>query len=363
MTASCEIAARQELPGFVLDLEMGWSSRAVAIFGPSGAGKSSLLEILSGVRRADSARIVLYGRLLEDSAAGVSLAPERRHLGWVPQDAALFPHLTVEENVRYGTRRGGGPAPGRAPSLERAIEMLEIGRLLERRPAELSGGERQRVAFARALARDPAALLLDEPLASLDLPLRARIFPYLLRMRQEADVPILYVTHDAGEALALADHVVVLEGGRCVAAGPPEQLLRTPATLRLLDLLRLENRLVVATAREQPERGWTAIEIEGGLRIAGPAGAGFREGEAIGIRAEDILVAREKPGAISARNILPARLLEMQDEGERILLSLESSGVALRATITRDAAGDLALAPGQGVWLVFKAQAVHRLIE
>ncbi|MDM7916954.1 MAG: TOBE domain-containing protein [Candidatus Eisenbacteria bacterium] len=176
-------------------------------------------------------------------------------------------------------------------------------------------------------------------------------------------MPILYVTHDAGEALALADHVVVLEGGRCVAAGPPEQLLRTPATLRLLDLLRLENRLVVATAREQPERGWTAIEIEGGLRIAGPAGAGFREGEAIGIRAEDILVAREKPGAISARNILPARLLEMQDEGERILLSLESSGVALRATTTRDAAGDLALAPGQGVWLVFKAQAVHRLIE
>jgi molybdate transport system ATP-binding protein len=167
---------------------------ATAVMGPSGAGKTSLLEAVAGLRPRTRGRIAVDGDALLDDARGVRVPPERRRIGYVPQDAQLFPHLSVRENVLFGARAAGGRVSG-------VLEVLELTRLLDRRPSTLSGGERQRVALARALATDPRLLLLDEPLAGLDVGLRDRVLPYLLRLRAEWNVPTLYVTHQLGEAV------------------------------------------------------------------------------------------------------------------------------------------------------------------
>src|SRR5439155_5163925 len=201
--ATAELRVEAELPAAV-----------TAVMGPSGAGKTSLLEAIAGLRRKARGRIACHDVVFLDSARHLRLAPERRRVGYVPQDAGLFPHLTALGNVRFGARAGTRQA-------ETAIETLEIGPLLARYPASLSGGEKQRVALARALATAPRMLLLDEPLAALDVELKERVLPYLMRIRDEWKVPILYVTHNVGEALALAGHVLFLRAGRVEAQGAP----------------------------------------------------------------------------------------------------------------------------------------------
>ncbi len=198
-----------------LSVQFTLRSRVSALFGPSGVGKTSLLETLAGLRWPVTGRIVLDGRVLEDRAAGVSLPARERRIGYVPQDLALFPHLSVEANLLYGSRHEGRRGRGgKVPLLGEVCEALEIAPLLERRPGTLSGGEQRRVALGRALLAGPSLLLLDEPLANLDAPLKARILPYLLEIRDRFGIPILYVTHDAREVERLCDEVVVLEAGR-----------------------------------------------------------------------------------------------------------------------------------------------------
>ena len=204
---------------FSLDVHEQLDAPIVALFGPSGAGKTSVLDAIAGLRRPAAGRIAIDGRVLYSSAQRINLPPHERHVGYVTQDVALFPHMNVRRNVRYG-RRGG-----QKPSLDAVTSILEIGGLLDRAVAQLSGGERQRVALARALMSSPEVLLLDEPLAAVDLELRRRILPYLERVRDELAVPIVYVTHDRDEVRLLADRVVVLDRGRVVNAGPPEALL------------------------------------------------------------------------------------------------------------------------------------------
>ncbi|HEX5757747.1 MAG TPA: ATP-binding cassette domain-containing protein [Thermoanaerobaculia bacterium] len=214
---------RLPLAGFELALDAELADDATALFGPSGAGKTALLDLVAGLRRAPSARIALDGRVLTDTAAGVELPARHRRIGYVPQDGALFPHLSVRRNVLYGHRpQDGGPG---AATLEHVAAVLELGPLLDRGVGDLSGGERQRVALARALLSSPRLLLLDEPLAALDRPLKARILPYLKAVRGEFGVPMLYVTHDPEEVLALCDEVLVLERGKLVARGAPREIL------------------------------------------------------------------------------------------------------------------------------------------
>ncbi len=204
------------------DLDMFFDGEAegriVGIFGPSGAGKTTLLEIVAGLRSPDSGRVVLDGRELCRGRRG--LPARRRAVGYVPQDLALFPHLRVRENLSYGMR-----ADASRTRLADIGNVLEIGSLLDRRPAQLSGGEKQRVALARAVLAAPSLLLLDEPFSSLDLPLKQRIFPYLLRIRDEIGIPMLYVTHAAEEVIELCDRVLVLQSGRIAACDRPERLL------------------------------------------------------------------------------------------------------------------------------------------
>jgi len=207
------------LGSVTLSLHATLAGRITAVFGPSGVGKTSLLETIAGLRRPARGRIVLDGRVLEESAAGISLAARERRIGYVPQDLALFPHLRVKANLLYGRgRRGSGAGKG-SLSLEGVCEALEIGPLLLRMPGTLSGGEQRRVALGRALLAEPSLLLLDEPLANLDDPLKARIIPYLLRIRDRFGIPILCVTHSREEVARLCDEVVVLEKGRMVSHG------------------------------------------------------------------------------------------------------------------------------------------------
>ena len=195
---------------FTLDVQAQLQARAAALFGPSGAGKTTILDAIAGLRTPQRGSIVIDGRELYSSARAINLPPHRRQVGYVPQDVALFPHMNVRRNLLYGRH------PGTSPELERVVSMLEIDRLLDRRVTDLSGGERQRVAVGRALMSGPSLLLLDEPLAAVDVPLRRRILPYLQRVRDELKIPILYVSHDREEVDLLADVVVRLENGRVI---------------------------------------------------------------------------------------------------------------------------------------------------
>lgn len=201
---------------FTLEVQVRLDARITALFGASGAGKTTVLDAIAGLRTPSRGSIVVGSRVLFDTSRGVDLPPHHRHIGYVAQDVALFPHMSVRRNVLYGRRAG------QRLSLDTVAGMLEIAHLLERDVPQLSGGERQRVALARALMSAPELLLLDEPLAAVDVERRRRILPYLERVRDELTVPIIYVSHDPSEVRQLAERVLILEDGRVAAAGPPE---------------------------------------------------------------------------------------------------------------------------------------------
>jgi molybdate transport system ATP-binding protein len=206
----------KQLGTFKLTVRFQATGGATALFGPSGAGKTSVINMIAGLLRPDCGRIALDDTVLFDTSAGIDVPPHRRRLGYVFQDGRLFPHLSVRQNLDYGRRMSGCPRdPG---ALERVIALLDIGHLLERRPRMLSGGERQRVAIGRALLMRPRLLLFDEPLAALDAARKREILPYLVRLRDEAGVPIVYVSHVAAELRAIANHVVFLDSGHVVAS-------------------------------------------------------------------------------------------------------------------------------------------------
>src|SRR5215831_17605581 len=214
---------------FTLEVDVELGGDITAIFGPSGAGKTSLLDLIAGLRRPKSAVIELNGKMLCDTRNGINVSTRLRELGYVPQDLALFPHLSVRQNLLYGCKAEDN---GKSMfSFDHVVDVLDIQPLVRRGVTELSGGEKQRVALARALLASPKLLLLDEPLASLDLSLKTRIIPYLARVRDEFRIPMLYVTHDRHEVLALADEIVVLVNGKVAQTGPVREVFSHPATV------------------------------------------------------------------------------------------------------------------------------------
>jgi molybdate transport system ATP-binding protein len=356
---SFEMRIRLPLASFVLDVDCRSGARSLGVFGPSGSGKTSLVEAIAGWRAPVTGRVAVAGRTLFDGAAGIVLPIEARGLGYVPQDALLWPHWSVERNVRAGARRGGTASELEALVVHTA-EVLEIQHLLQRPVTRLSGGERQRVALARALVSRPACLLLDEPLGALDLPLRRRILPYLMRVRDEFGLPTIFVSHDATEVQALCDEVVVLEAGRVVAQGAPAEVLRhVRAGERSFD--NVLPGIVVASSN-----GVATVALDAGGSVHVPAA-----GQSVGVRAvfalgaDDILVALDAPTRISARNVLAAVVerVELAPDGDaRVDARLSSgSGARLSTSLTRRSAEDLALATGQAVFLVFKTNSCRVL--
>ncbi len=354
--ASTQIRVALSRGGFALDIDAAWSERVAVIFGPSGSGKSTLLETLLGLVPAAHARVKLAGVWLDGPEPGVRLRPEQRRLGWVPQDARLFPHLTVEQNVRFAEARGD--VAGGSAAFSRAIEALEIGDLLARRAHELSGGERQRVAIARALASGPRALLLDEPLASLDLPLRARVLRHLLRVRDELEIPLVWITHDPDEAQLAGDRVIVIEHGRVVASGPPREVLWSRAVLPLSEALGLENVIDARVASTGAHE--CSVETARGLRLVLPISLPVGERVCLGLRAHDVLVSADPPGRVSARNVLPARVTNVEIEGGDARVTLDA-GEPLVAKLTAGAIERLALRPGSQVYALIKSQTLRRI--
>jgi molybdate transport system ATP-binding protein len=345
---------RLPLARFTLELEAQLDGRVTAIFGPSGAGKTTLLDIVAGLRRPLQGSIQLDDRVLDDTARNVRVPPQHRNLGYVPQDLALFPHLSVRQNLLYGRR--GPKETDAAFRFDHVVEVLEIQPLAERGVEDLSGGEKQRVALARALLTAPQLLLLDEPLASLDLKLKMRIIPFFRRIRDEFRVPMLYVTHDRLETVSLADDMLVLVEGKVAQHGPVPQVLSRPANLDVAGLLSVETILpgrVVDSAE-----GLTRV-IAGATPLTAATELPFQSGAEVHvcIRAEDVILSQGK-GPSSARNHLPGMVRSITLEGPVARVELDC-GFTLSALLTKQACDELKLKAGDPVAALIKAPHIH----
>jgi molybdate transport system ATP-binding protein len=351
-----ELDVTLPLARFPLRVRATLAGEAVAILGPSGAGKTSLLEAIAGLRNSASGRIVVGDEVLMDRPSGAFLSPEHRRIGYVPQDTCLFPHLNVAGNVRFGMRRGDA-----AQALfGEAIEILEIGDLLERYPATLSGGERQRVALARAIATAPRLLLLDEPLAAVDPELKGRILPYLLRVRDALRIPFLYVTHNAGEARAVAQEAVVLRSGTVVFAGAPEEALHS---MSLVDPeARFDNILTGSLDAGSGTEGMGVFRVGEALLAVPPEEFARPSSRVVfSVAPEDVLVSTRPLERISARNVKAGTVISREISGATAWIRVSALGIDWTARLTRAAAEELELKPGVRVWIAVKTQAFRRL--
>lgn len=357
-STTLQVDVRLSLDRFELVAAFTASQPVTGIFGPSGAGKTSLLEAIAGLRRGARGRIQFGDQVWLDSSAGLSIPPERRQVGYVPQDGLLFPHRSVRQNLMAGVRRAVENGQRPEAVVRSVVELLELEPLLDRSVVNLSGGERQRVALGRALCSGPRLLLLDEPLASLDLPLRRRLLPFLRRVRAEFRTPMLLVTHDPLEVQALCEEVLVLREGRFIARGEPRRVLTDPAVFPLAEEEGFENLLPGRLVRREGATWVVRLAGTANLEIAALAGEG-RTGEEVlvGIPAHEILIATRQPEGLSARNVLPGRVLECRPVADRFLVTaiLEAEVPPLAIEVAEATPASLGLAAGSSVFLVFKA--------
>ena len=302
-----EVDVRLPLDRFDLDVRFAARKTVTGIFGPSGSGKTTLLEAIAGLRRGVQGKIRIDGAVWLDAERRQDLPPEKRAVGYVPQDGLLFPHLDVRQNLLAGSARARRSGQDPEKSLAQAADLLELVPLLERDVQSLSGGERQRVALGRALCSAPRLLLLDEPLAALDLPLRRRLLPMLRRVRSELRVPMLFVSHDPIEIQALCDEVLVLNAGALIAQGPPRNVLTDPDAFPLAGHQGYEN-IFPATFLER-RQSTSVLRLGPGLEwIAGRCAAVPGDELLVGLPANEILLATEAPRGLSARNVLPVEV-------------------------------------------------------
>jgi molybdate transport system ATP-binding protein len=356
------LQVRLPLDRFELEVDFTTTHRVTGVFGVSGSGKTTLLETVAGLRRGARGVVRFGGDVWLDSGRRAWVPPERRGIGYVPQDSLLFPHLDVRGNLQAGHRRAlrNGHAPGDA--FDSIVRVLELEPLLGRAVATLSGGERQRVALGRALCSGPRLLLLDEPLASLDAALRRRVLPFLARVQAEFGLPVLLVSHDPVEVQALCEDLVVLREGRIVARGEPRAVLARPDVFPLAEHEGFQNVLPAVVVETHGET--TRVRLGDGTsgpaltipRSMLPPGGRLL----VGIPADEVTLALEPPAGISARNAVPARVESVETAGAFHLVSARIAPGAppLVAEVTADALADLDIAPGTELYLLLKTSAI-----
>ncbi|EFN6452815.1 molybdenum ABC transporter ATP-binding protein ModC [Escherichia coli] len=321
-----------------------------AIFGVSGAGKTSLINAISGLTRPQKGRIVLNGRVLNDAEKGICLSPEKRRVGYVFQDARLFPHYKVRGNLRYGV------AKSMVNQFDKLVALLGIEPLLDRLPGSLSGGEKQRVAIGRALLTAPELLLLDEPLASLDIPRKRELLPYLQRLTREINIPMLYVSHSLDEILHLADRVMVLENGQVKAFGALEEVWGSSVMNPWLPKEQQSSILKVTVLEHHPHYAMTALALGDQHlwvnKLDEPLQAALR----IRIQASGVSLVLQPPQQTSIRNVLRAKVVNSYDDNGQVEVELEVGGKTLWARISPWARDELAIKPG--LWLYAQIKSV-----
>jgi len=349
----------RRLGSFALEARFASEGKLTAFFGPSGSGKTSLLNIIAGIVRPDKGSIVLNGRTLVDTSKGIFVPKHRRRFGYVFQEARLFPHLTVRQNLLYG--QWFTPSKERTIGVEQVLSLLNIQHLLDRRPGALSGGEKQRIAIGRALLTSPHLLLMDEPLASLDDSLKEDILPFIERLRDEAQVPIVYVSHSLSEVARLATTVVLIKDGHVVGVGAPVEVLGR-RDLEATEALAETGALIEATvAGHDAAFGLTSIRCKAGTlyapQLSLPVGAPIR----LRIRARDVMIATSRPDTLSALNVLPGRVTGVERIGDGLAeITLDCSGIRLAARLTLKSIENLSMAPGRDLYAVIKAVALDR---
>ena len=334
---------------FDLNVAIDAPAGVTAIFGRSGSGKTTLVNALAGLTQPDRGRICVGDTVLYDSASGVNLPTQRRRVGYVFQDARLFPHMTVQRNLTYGGTHDAA----------RIIKVLGLEGLLQRMPAGLSGGEKQRVALGRALMSDPQVLLMDEPLAALDAPRKAEILPYLERLRDEVQIPIVYVSHDISEVARLATTLVILDAGRVAIAGPLGDVLARPDLVPLLGTRTAGAVIAARVVGRLPDDDLTELQFSGG-RFLMPGQVGMI-GQTLRLRiaAQDVILSLHAPEGMSALNVFPVTITALvQGRGPGVAVALQAGDDHLLARVTRRSAGLMQLSVGQQIYAIIKATAV-----
>jgi molybdate transport system ATP-binding protein len=347
---------------FVLDVSLDIPSGITILFGTSGSGKSTLLDCIAGLVPPDAGQIKIGDAIVFDSEKRVNVSPQGRRIAYVFQSLALFPHMSVEENVAYGLPHL--PPDQRTARIAEVLQAFRVENLRERRPAEISGGEKQRVALARSLVTLPRVLLLDEPLTGLDAELKASIVDDLRAWNATQKIPVLYVTHTREEVDALGERVVVLDHGRVINQGAPHEVLDAPRRKKLAQAAGFENLLGATVVELREIDGVMRVRLEeSSSEIEVPLGyAAPNDRVKIAIRAGDILLATQYPSGLSARNILEGKIVSLEPRSGVIVARVQA-GVAFTVHITPGAARALELTAGKPVWIVLKTHSCHLLSE
>lgn len=355
------LRCRMPLENFALDIDVSFDAKVTSIFGPSGSGKTTLLDAIAGLRNITLGEIEIEGRTLFSSARGINCPARRRGIGYLPQEGALFPHLSVRKNILFGTERRGTADDSKAISLNHVVDVLEITNLLGRPVTLLSGGEAQRVALARAILSRPQLLLLDEPLAALDIGLKERILPYLGRVRDEFAIPMIYVTHNLTEVLALADWVLMIRQGRLVAQGVPQTVLRSTRDIMQPGEDQFENIFTATLVDSDRRAGRTKVRLPSGLELwvpllTQPAATPVK----IRISPDDILLGTQRPEGISAGNVLPGTVKRIETFDAEALITI-SAGDEFYVRLTFSAVERLRLVERTPVFLIMKTRSFRLL--
>lgn len=355
------LCCRIPLASFELNIDVSFDAKVTAIFGPSGSGKTTLLDAVAGLRSIAQGEIEIAGATLYSSDGNICLSPQQRGIGYVPQEGALFPHLSVRQNILFGSVRPSHSESLRSITLDHVSEVLEIAALWNRPVTALSGGEAQRVALARAILSKPRLLLLDEPLAALDIDLKERILPYLARVRDEFQIPMIYVTHNLTEVFALADWVLMMRLGEIIAQGVPREALRSTKAMAQLPDEPFENVLTATLVESDAMAGASRVRLGSGVELFIPySNRPTRSPCQIRVSADDILIATHRPIGISATNVLAGKIRRIERFTDKTMVTV-FAGEDLLVGLTSTAIARLGLHEDQEVFVIIKARSFRLL--